>query len=78
MDTKSTRSTIDEDPIGEARFAAERPKLFGDMGFDAAYATESHPEGLRYGEQPRAPGLEPHRAGPAPTPEERHGVISLG
>ncbi|MCX9157562.1 hypothetical protein OPU71_15645 [Niveibacterium sp. 24ML] len=79
MDTISTTSGTDDDPIGEARFARDRPKLFGDMGFDAAYATESHPEGLRYGEQARAPGLEPHRSPPTKAAGERiQGVISIG
>ncbi|QSI77405.1 hypothetical protein [Niveibacterium microcysteis] len=79
MDTRSTKATHDEDPIGDARFSSERPTLFGDVGFDAAYATESHPEGLRYGEKPRAPGVEPHRAKADPAQDaDGHGVISVG
>ena len=79
MDTLSTKPAEDEDPIGEARFSTERPTLVGDSGADAAFATESHPEGLRYGEKPRAPGVEPHRSNADEAPDEDdHGVISVG
>ena len=74
---QTANNPASDDPIERARFQAERPTLIGDVGFDAAYATESHPEGLRYGEQPRAPGLEPHRTAPAPACDA-HGVISVG
>jgi hypothetical protein len=77
MDTRSNTPTIEEDPIGDARFSTERPILVGDSGADAAFATESHPEGLRYGEKPRAPGLEPRRA-PLPDAAPPHGEISIG
>ncbi|MCL2658149.1 MAG: hypothetical protein FWD62_12200 [Betaproteobacteria bacterium] len=68
-----------EDLIGTARFYAERPPLVCDFGQDSVYATETHPEGLRYGETPHAPGTEPHHA---PDPNEaahnEPGVISIG
>lgn len=56
---------------------AVRPQLFGDMGQDDVFATESNPEGLRYGEGPHAPGCLAHpvRALVEPPP---HGEISIG
>lgn len=77
MDTQTTQATVDDDLIEQARFSSERPTLIGDSGFDAAFATESHPEGLRYGEKPRAPGVEPHRP-EAEGQADDHGVISIG
>jgi hypothetical protein len=44
----------------DTRFQPEPPAVIGDVGQDDAFATESHPEGLRYGEKPHAPGSEPH------------------
>jgi hypothetical protein len=38
-----------------------RPTVIG--GQDDAYATESNPEGLRYGEKPHKPGELPHPSG---------------
>ncbi|GAA5176524.1 hypothetical protein GCM10025771_11480 [Niveibacterium umoris] len=77
MDQHTARRPGDDDPIGQARFNTKRPTLIGDVGFDAAYATESHPEGLRYGETPRAPGVEPHRP-EADSSAEGPAVISIG
>jgi hypothetical protein len=41
----------------------ERPVVTGDRGQDDAYATESNPEGLRYGEKPHKPGELPRTTG---------------
>ncbi len=41
---------------------SERPPVAGDRGQDDAFATESNPEGLRYGEKPHKPGELPHPA----------------
>ncbi len=77
MDTTTDTRPDEEDPIGEARFHTERPPLIGDFGQDSAFATERHPEGLRYGEKPRAPGVEPHRT-PSDMPHRDPGAISIG
>jgi hypothetical protein len=67
-----------EDLINGARFSSEPPVLLGDVGEDDAFATESHPEGLRYGERPHPPGSVEHGDGlPKPPPAE-HGEISIG
>jgi len=50
----------DEDVLEEARFADERPELIADFGQDDCFATETHPEGLRYGERKHPPGTEFH------------------
>lgn len=46
--------------------ADQRPRLGPDRGQDDVYATESDPEGLRYGEKAPRPGELPH----APVREE--------
>ena len=46
---------------------SKRPPTAGDKGQDDAYATESNPEGLRYGEGPHKPGELPH------VPRDEHG-----
>jgi hypothetical protein len=53
------------------------PQVIGDFGQDDAFATESNPEGLRYGEAPHAPGCLPHPPKTAVLPPE-HGEISIG
>jgi len=55
--------------------SSQRPNVSG--GQDDAYATESNPEGLRYGEKPHKPGALPPR--PASEHGERHDPpISVG
>lgn len=44
----------------DSRYEAEAPQVIGDFGQDDAFSTESHPEGLRYGEKRRPPGVEYH------------------
>lgn len=66
-----------EDLIAKARFSSEPPILFGDVGQDDAFATESNPEGLRYGEKPHPPGSVEHGNGAANAPLSR-GLISIG
>lgn len=64
--------------VGQAqKVAATSLPVFGDFGEDDAFATESHPEGLRYDEGPHAPGSLAH---PATEKDERppHGDISIG
>lgn len=53
------------------------PQLIGDLGQDDVFATESNPEGLRYGEAPHAPGCLAHPVPPLVPPPE-HGEISIG
>lgn len=53
------------------------PQLIGDLGQDDVFATESNPEGLRYGEAPHAPGCLPHPQPAVAVPPE-HGEISIG
>jgi hypothetical protein len=72
----TTDTLDDEDLIGVARYHAWRPPLICDFGQDSVFATETHPEGLRYGETPHAPGTEPHHAPNPHQPEP--GVISIG
>lgn len=67
-----------EDLIEEARFATVPPALLGDVGQDDAFATESHPEGLRYGEKKHPPGSVEHGAAPVKPPVKDHGDISIG
>ncbi|MDP5239181.1 hypothetical protein Q9Q94_06555 [Uliginosibacterium sp. 31-16] len=50
------------DLIAEALYQPEPPALPGDVGDDSVFATETHPEGLRYGEQPHPPGTVQHGA----------------
>jgi hypothetical protein len=54
----------------------QRPIVTGDRGQDDAYATESNPEGLRYGEKPHKPGALPPRTKSQDTPHEP--TISVG
>lgn len=54
----------------------ERPAVTGDKGQDDAYATESNPEGLRYGEKPHKPGELPHP--PAEHDRRHEPPISVG
>ena len=78
MTTAPDSKPQDEDPIGEARMHDERPVMVGDFGQDSVFATESHPEGLRYGDKtPRAPGVEPHLVSDD-TPHHEPGAISIG
>ncbi|MEN3110622.1 hypothetical protein ACFONG_02075 [Uliginosibacterium paludis] len=57
--------------------SAERPPVFGDFGQDDAFATESHPEGLRYAEAAHPPGCLGHPlTDSAPLPPQ--GEISIG
>jgi hypothetical protein len=53
------------------------PQMIGDVGQDDAYATESNPEGLRYGEGPHAPGCLAHPAA-RPRSDPPNGDISIG
>jgi len=68
-----------DEPATDPRFQTERPTTFGDIGQDDAFATESHPEGLRYGERPRPPGSEHHGEGDSPDkPHPKEPIISVG
>ena len=66
-------------PVADTLNPPEPPLILGD---DSAFATESEPEGLRYGEQPHPPGsvyhgsVKPDPATPDPAPP--HGEISIG
>ncbi|MDB5815312.1 MAG: hypothetical protein JWN23_2429 [Rhodocyclales bacterium] len=66
---KPTQTENPQEPV-------ERPPVAGDRGQDDAFATESNPEGLRYGEKPHKPGELPHPAGHH-TPHEQP-PISVG
>ncbi len=65
------------DLIAEALYQPDPPVLLGDVGDDSVFATESHPEGLRYGEQAHPPGSVQHGA-ILKKPESEHGDISIG
>lgn len=70
---------VSTDNAEEPRFRPEPPALVGDFGQDDAFATESNPEGLRYGEQPHAPGAEHHGPKVVPEhPDHDEAVISIG
>ncbi len=76
--TTPVNTPEEEDPIGEASQHEERPQIVGDFGQDSVFATESHPEGLRYGRRkPLAPGEEPHGESEG-TPHHDPGAISIG
>jgi hypothetical protein len=47
-------------------------------GDDSAFATETHPEGLRYGETPHPPGSVQHSPVIAEKPQAKEGDISIG
>ncbi|MBK9217823.1 MAG: hypothetical protein IPL70_04960 [Uliginosibacterium sp.] len=66
------------DLIAEALYQAEPPELLGDVGDDSAFATETHPEGLRYGETPHPPGSVQHSPVIAEKPQAKEGDISIG
>lgn len=79
--TTSTQEQRNQDVSNnadDARFRPEPPTLVGDFGQDDAFATESHPEGLRYGEQPHAPGAEHHGKNQPVPPDHEEAVISIG
>jgi len=66
------------DLIAEALYQADPPALPGDVGDDSAFATETHPEGLRYGETPHPPGSVQHNPALAEKPAAKEGDISIG
>lgn len=72
-----TPDVKNEDPIEEARFQPEPPVLLGDVGDDSAFATETHPEGLRYGETPHPPGSVEHGSA-SKTRHPVNGDLSIG
>lgn len=58
----STTATNDKPIVRETpHTSADQRPFTGDMGQDDAFATESNPEGLRYGEKPHKPGELPPR-----------------
>ena len=67
-----------EDLIEDAVFQPEPPALLGDVGEDDAFATETHPEGLRYGEKPHPPGSVEHGESVEGPPPPVNGEISIG
>lgn len=63
----------------DSRYAAEAPQVIGDFGQDDAFSTESHPEGLRYGERRRPPGVEFYGSLGIPADQPEKGpTISVG
>lgn len=61
----------------EKQIVPVAPQVIGNVGQDDAFATESQPEGLRYGEGPHAPGCLAHP--PLLKSEEApQGDISIG
>ena len=80
MSTKQPAPKADtEQPDPDDPSRAERGPVIGDFGQDDAFATESHPEGLRYGERPHEPGSEYHgpKGGAEKTPH-KDGDNSIG
>lgn len=70
-----TKTNQQPGPAPEAANDAERPTVIGDFGQDDAFATESNPDGLRYGEKRHKPGelgIQP------PADEEDEPPISVG
>ncbi len=63
--------------MGKTDTVPTAPQVIGDFGQDDAFATESNPEGLRYGEAPHAPGSLAHPTRKTAPPPE-HGEISIG
>ncbi|MDB5801119.1 MAG: hypothetical protein JWL63_2058 [Rhodocyclales bacterium] len=57
-----TEKTTQTKTSPEQDHGSSRPPVAGDRGQDDAFATESQPEGLRYGEKPHKPGELPHPA----------------
>ncbi|MDQ8020546.1 MAG: hypothetical protein REI94_01805 [Moraxellaceae bacterium] len=73
MSQTTTKQQPDTAP--DAASATERPTVIGDFGQDDAFATESNPDGLRYGEKRHKPGelgIKP------PADEEDEPPISVG
>lgn len=63
----------------DARYQDEEPEVIGDFGQDDAFSTESHPEGLRYGEKKRPPGEEYHGSHEAPPDkDDDNAPLSVG
>lgn len=80
MNTRTDKPGIAPAPAEtDPRFREERPDLIGDFGQDDAFSTESHPEGLRYGERPHPPGIEHHGTlGITPPKEPPAAPLSVG